>query len=241
MPVLATEERRSATRSAVRYRPIDTKPASPDLTIARQRRSRPDTLTTAAPTAPDDLDLAEERLPRRQRRPATPAAQQKSTPPGRIGRHLHPLFFVGAGLLIAILLWVGLTQLMIWGTNEYNTLVYGYPRTFQIDAVTGQGDSLQHPSHFIAVNLHGTVTILDFPAGDPTHVRELASSSLLGPDADQAVVTLRFVDLNHNGKPDMLINVGGIQSILVNDGSTFHVPTLSEQQQILQQLQQMGQ
>src|SRR6266851_5752329 len=197
MPTDTTLER-PLPRSALRYRPIDTSLPGPGPTGVRQRRSRPDTRTVSAPATPDELDLDEEPRTPRQRRTVPPAPQRKNTAPVRAGRQLHPLFFIGAGLLLVVLLWTGLTHLLAWGTNEYNTIIYGYPRTFQIDAVVGQGDSLQHPSHFIAVNLHGTITIIEFPAGDPNRARELASSTLLSPDADLAVVTLRFVDLKHN-------------------------------------------
>lgn len=234
MSVLDTE-RRSATRSVLRHRPIATDQSGPGPVVTRQRRSRPDIVSgTALPIAPDERDLEEDRPPARRSRVKPPLAPRQT----RTKRRFHPLFFVGIGLLATILLWIGITQLMAWGTNEYNTLVYGYPRTFQIDAVVGQGDSAQHPSHFVAINLHGIVTIVEFPGGDPSRAREFVSSGALGPDADQAVVTLRFVDLNHNGKPDMLITIGGTQSVLINNGSTFRVPTPTEQQQILQQLQQ---
>jgi hypothetical protein len=243
MAMLASDDRHSS-RSTLRYRPLAeaSSAGSPGPGIPRRRSSRPaDTLVTTAPVSPDeqDLELEEPRPLLVRRRPQT-TDQQFPARPGRPlnvrGRKLHPLFYLGAGLIAVILLWLGLTQLLTWGTNEYNTIVYGYPRTFQMDAVVGQGDSPQHPSHFIAVNLHGTVSIIEYPAGDPTRARQLAVSSLLGPDQDLAVVTLRFVDLTHNGKPDMLITIGGVQSILVNDGNTFRVPTASEQLQILQQL-----
>jgi hypothetical protein len=235
MPVLETE-RRSATRSALRYRPIDTSSSGSSPIVAHQRRSRPDALTTAAHAAPDELDLEEESHPPRRRSASMPAVPHKSMPPARGRRQFHPLFFVSLGLLTTILLWIGITQLITWGTNEYDNLVYGVPHTFQADVVVGHGDSPQHPSHFLALNLHGQITILEFPGGDPSQARELVSSSVLGPDGDQAVVTLRFVDLGHNGHPDMLIDVGGVQSLLVNDGRTFRPPTPTEQQQLLQEL-----
>jgi hypothetical protein len=109
------------------------------------------------------------------------------------------LFFIDLGTLITLMLWVGVTQLMIWGTNQYNAIVYGSPPTFQIDAVVGQGDSAHHPSHFEAINLHGIVIILEFPASDASRVRELASFSVPGPNADQAVAMLTFIDVNHTG------------------------------------------
>lgn len=240
MPVLDTE-RRSATRSALRYRPIDTDQAykSGPVTI-QKRRSRSDAQTTTANITPDDLDLDEEekeQLPPR-RRATTPDRHQQGTTPRRPKRRFHPLLFVGIGLLTTILLWTAITQAMVWGTNEFNTLKYGYPRTYQTDAVVGQGDSIQHPSHFIAVNLHGIVTIIEFPSGDPGRARELASSNVLGQNADLAVITLRFVDLNHNGKPDMVVDIDGVQSVLINNGTTFRPPTPAEQQQLLQELQQ---
>jgi hypothetical protein len=207
--------------------------------VPRQRRSRPaDALAITAPAAPDDLDLDEEpRLPR-QCRTALPAPARKRIAPIRTGRQLHPLFFVGVGLLLVVLLWMGLTQLLAWGANEYQTLVYGSPRTFQIDAVVGQGDSREHPSHFLALNLRGTVSIIEFPAGDSAHARVLAATGIQGANADQAVVTLRFIDVNHDGRPDMQIDIDGIQSLLINDRGTFRPPTAAEQQQLLLYLQQ---
>jgi hypothetical protein len=212
---------RTLPRSALRYRPVS---VSDQAQLGRLVR-RP------CRHVPDDL----EREPARRASPRSIAPVQRVRPRW----HLHPLFLLGLVLLVATLLWVGMTQALTWGTNELNTLKYGEPRTFQIDAVVGQGDSAQYPSHFIAVNLRGTVTILEFPAGDASHARVLASTSLIGPDANQAVVTLHFVDLNHDGRPTMLIDIDGVQSILVNDGTTFRPPTPPEHQSILQALQQI--
>ncbi len=93
-----------------------------------------------------------------------------------------------------------------------------------------------HPSHFIAINLHSQIVILDFPAGDPSRAREFEVSSLLGQNADQVVVTLHFLDINHTGKPDMIIDAGEAQAFLVNANGTFRPPTPAEQQQILRAL-----
>lgn len=109
------------------------------------------------------------------------------------------------GLIVTILLWTGITQVVNWGNNEMNTLKYGEPHTFQIDAIVGHGDSAQRPSHFLALNLRGEVTILEFPAGDPNRARVLATTSVLGSNASQAVVTLAFVDVKHNGRPDLSV------------------------------------
>ncbi len=236
MPVLDTE-RRSATRSALRYRPLPTTDqATSDPIVSRTRRVRADARETLAPVVPDDLEQEVKRLPRR--RPVAPVSRKASAPPGRARRrHAHPLFFIGLGLVLTLLLWTGIAQALSWGTSELNLLKYGNPPTFQVDAVVGQGDSTQHPSHFAAVNLRGIVTILEWPGSDPSHVRVLAATSVPGPNADQVVVTLQFVDVNHNNTPDMLININGVQSVLVNDGTTFRPPTPIQQQQLLQELQ----
>ncbi len=232
MPVLENEKPTN-TRSALRYRPIPTGQTGPDPVALRQRRAR-----TTAPVNMDEQAFEQEVPHPRGSRALPPVVTRQSKRPARSPRRLHPLFFVGAGLLAALLLWIGLTQLIAWGNNTYNTLVYGYPRTFQVDAIVGHNDSAQHPSHFIAVNLHGTINIIEFPGSDPSRARLLVSSSSLATGAYLAVVTLRFVDLNHNGKPDMLVDIGGVQSVLINDGKVFRVPTPAEEQQILSELQQ---
>ncbi len=235
MSVLDTE-RRSATRSALHYRPsIDTDQADASPVVSRAHR-RADARVTSAPLAPDDLDVEEEQAPGRR---AIAPKRRQPAPPTHTRQPVRPWFFIGLGLVAIILLWIGISQAVTQITNEYNNVVYGNPRTYQVDAVVGQGDDAQHPSHFLAVNLRGIVTIIDFPAGDPGRARVLATTSVLGPNADQAVVTLRFIDVNHNnGRPDMLIDIDGVESVLINDQGTFRPPTPAEQQQILNALRQ---
>jgi hypothetical protein len=130
--------------------------------------------------APDDLDLEKEekRVPRWQ--PATPPSPHHvTTPPVHARSRVRPWFFVGIGLLFAVLLWICVSQVIAWGAGVLDFIHYGDPRTFQTDAMVGQGDSPQHPSHSIALNLHGQVVIVDFPAGDPSKAREFALSMSL--------------------------------------------------------------
>jgi hypothetical protein len=77
------------------------------------------------------------------------------------------LFFVGVGLLLTVLLWIGVTQVIIWSTGVLDLMHYGNPRTYQTDAVVGQGDNAGHPSHFVALNLRGQIVILDFRLAIP--------------------------------------------------------------------------
>lgn len=237
MPILETE-RQSMPRSALRYRPQQTDQSEPAPVAARRRRIAPDTVDTTANVVPDDLSLEEAEVMPRRRGPVAAPRRGTATPSWR---RVRPLFWLVVGAVVLALLWWGMAQAVVFGTNALNTLRYGYPRTFQIDAIVEQDDSLSHPSHFIALNLRGTITILDFPGGDPTKERIIVLTNAVGPASDLDPVTLKFVDVNHNGKPDMLVTIGNMESILVNDQGTFRPPSPSEQQQILQQLRQMGQ
>ena len=191
---------------------------------------------------PGDFDLEEEEHPPRYRSGA-PTPHQKATPapPARTRRRLHPMLFVGIGLMVFVLLWVGVTQALIWGNNAFNSLRYGYPRTFQIDAVVGHNDSTSAPSHFLAINLRGQVEIIEWPGGDASHARVYLGPQLLGPGNDLAPVTLRFVDLNGDGKLDMVITVQDNQIVFINDQGSFRPMRLDEQGPIMQRLRQLGQ
>ena len=42
----------------------------------------------------------------------------------------------------------------------------GILRTAQLDAVVGHNDSAAHPTHFIFINLHGQIQIIEIQGGD---------------------------------------------------------------------------
>ncbi len=131
---------------------------------------------------------------------------------------------MGAGIVLAVVL-VLLTQLFIgWIGNTWNNLHYGYPRTYQVDAVVGHQDSVRHPSHFIALNLHGQVEILEFPGGDVSHARVYVGPQLSGPQANLLTVTLRFVTSPPAHLPNMVVLVGGSQFVFTNAHGTFVSP-----------------
>ncbi len=129
------------------------------------------------------------------------------TPPRRKGRNIHWLLYVGLGMIAAIALVVLSMNVLTWGTNVYNNIMYGYPRTFQTNAVVGHNDSAANPSHFIAVNLHGQIIIFELPGGDPSKSIDYIGPDLVGPSEDLLPVTLTFQDVNHDGAVDMLVHV----------------------------------
>ncbi|HEY0753142.1 MAG TPA: hypothetical protein VGD98_04205 [Ktedonobacteraceae bacterium] len=221
-----------------------TAPVAPEE-LDLEGKSRPQRSgRTGTPVTSDEIDTEEESRSQRQRRAGTPVTsddpgiEKKPRPQGsprtaapvptakagtsaRARRHFHPLFFVGLGLLATVLLWVGVTQLLVWGTNTYNTIVYGYPRTFQIDQAVGHHDSPQQPSHFIAMNLKGHIIVIEMPGGDVSKSIVFSGPTLFGSGGDLAPVTLTFEDVQHNGKLAMIIHVQGNQFVFLNQNGTF--------------------
>jgi len=134
---------------------------------------------------------------------------------------LHPLVFVGLALIIAILGWVIFTTLATLVTNMENHWQYGYPRTAQYDVVVGHQDSAAHPSHFIVLNDHGQVEVIEFPGGDVSHAHIYTGVAVVGPDANLVPVTLAFRDVNGDGKLDMIVIAGNAQYVFLNENGQF--------------------
>ena len=139
--------------------------------------------------------------------------------------NMHWLLYVGVGMVVALALWVVGSSLVAWGTAKYNDIAYGYPRTFQTNAVVGHGgDSLQHPSHFIALNLNGQVIIIELRAGNPANSINYTGPHFYETGGDLIPVWLEFRDVNHDGKPDMLIHFQDNVIVFLNDGTQFIPP-----------------
>lgn len=134
---------------------------------------------------------------------------------------MHWLLYVGVGMVAAVALWVSFSAILAWGTGKYNDIVYGYPRFYQTDAVVGHNDSPAHPSHFIALNLHGQVIVIELPAGNPTKSYEYIGPNLIANGDDQIPITLSFSDVNHDGKPEMIIHIENNNVKFCNDGTKF--------------------
>jgi len=62
--------------------------------------------------------------------------------------------------------WWLFSTLATWWTNWQDDLHYGNPRTYQTDQFVSQGDSPDHPDHFIVVNTHGQVVVIQL---NPQH------------------------------------------------------------------------
>jgi hypothetical protein len=87
---------------------------------------------------------------------------------------------------------------------------------------------------------HGHVEIIEIAGGDPAHTHIYNGPQLYGPDADLAPVTLNFVDMNGDHKPDMIVTFQESRIIFINDHDTFRPMLPTERSQVEQALQHSG-
>jgi hypothetical protein len=169
--------------------------------------------------------------------PHTPRPKQTTRPRAR----LHPFVFLGVGMLVTLALIAVLSIVTSWFTTTLNDLRYGRPRTFQVDAYIGHNESPGMPSHFLAINLHGRIEIIELPGGDASHARIYIGPQLYGSDADLIPVTLSFIDVNSDKKPDMIITFQGTHVVFINDQGGFRPLRSEERGPVEQFLQRLGQ
>lgn len=167
-----------------------------------------------ASSPPPDRRLVRQSIP-----DAPDSASARPVPRHR--RRWHPLFYVGLGLCIMVLGYLLFGAVSAWWQGTVDNWHYGYPRTSQTDAVVGHHDSPANPSHFIALNLHGHIEVIEFPGGDVTHARVYVISTLVGSGQDLAPVTLSFKDVTGDGKLDMIVSAGGTIVVYINDNGQF--------------------
>ncbi len=214
------EETPRPPTSAIRY---DRQPSG-SLRGVRERDDDPDT-TRQIPGAARRTSQAYSGVPGQMRVRAgrnttidIPHPQPQKAP---TSRSMHWLLYVGVGMIAALALWLTFSSLLAWGVGKYNDVVYGYPRYYQTDAVVGHNDSPAHPSHFVALNLHGQVIVIELPGGNPTRSFDYVGPSMIAKGDDLIPITLSFSDVHHNGKPDMVIHIQDREFIFCNDGTKF--------------------
>lgn len=183
-----------------------------------RRRSR---LTPHVPPRALPPARTSSRDPHHASRATEPVRQRSASAP--IPSRPHWLWWVGIGMLVTLGLWMAGSTLLSWWQLHQDDATYGRPRTFQCDWVVGHNDSPTHPSHFIALNLHRQVEIIEFPGGDGSHARVYLGPTLLGDGEDLTPVTLAFRDVTGDGKPDMLVSIARQTTavVFINDNGAF--------------------
>jgi hypothetical protein len=139
----------------------------------------------------------------------------------RRGFRAHPVLWLGVGMLLMFAAWIGVQALGAWWMLHQADATYGRPRTAQYDVVVGHDDSPTHQTHLIAMNLHARVVIIEIPGGDSAKAKIYQGLQLYGQDADLYPVTLRFQDVDGDGKTDMIVIVQGTQIIYLNQNGQF--------------------
>ncbi len=182
-----------------------TSPIAPK-SVLRHRPIHADVVTEEPPRT-RRASRTQDAIPPLTRVAPTPA---RSTSQPRVG----PVS-LGMGMLIAVAA-VAVGQFMLnWVSVTWDDLHYGRPRTFQTDAFVGH-ETGNTPSHFIALNLHGRIEIIELPGGDPTHAKIYLGPQTYGPGAELVPVTLQFIDPLHNHHPEMLILFQGTKVVFHN-------------------------
>ncbi len=187
----------------------------PVTTIIAEYTTREDVSRLPTRTSARRYDLA----------PYAGRGAQKTEELARSGK--HPLFYIGMCLVIMVAFLTAYTLIPPAYQKWQDERMYGYPRTFQTDATVDHAGT----EHFIALNNHGTIEVLEIP-GYPSpanQTRLYIIVRLTNQGADLVPATLSFPDINGDGKPDMQVEVldGANPSlwILFNNGTTF-VPKL---------------
>ncbi len=132
---------------------------------------------------------------------------RRSTEPLRSGPSWW--FPVSGTLLAVILLYMVVFWVYTFGVLAYNRLSYGPTPSFHLEAVVGEQDTADHPTHLFAMNLHGHILIQVAPSGDFTHITTYtlpALSPKMWGDLDNIAITLAVAP----GTGNILIHLTGL-------------------------------
>jgi hypothetical protein len=147
--------------------------------------------------------------------------EQQTVPVDRHQRRpLHGAVYIGLTLLCMVVGFIVFSALSTWWQHTEDYLHYGMPRTFQMDAVVGHQDSAAHPSHFLALNLGGHLSVIETQGGDLGKTVVYAGPIIYGQGADLVAVTLSVAH-DQNGKPELILHYQNNEVILY-DGK-FHL------------------
>ena len=136
----------------------------------------------------------------------------------------HPLLLLGLGMLLVVFLWMLLSTVLGWANTALDTLRYGNPPTYQTDVYVGHNEHPGQPSHFIVLNLHRHIEIIEIEGGDPTHTRIYPGPQLYGSQDDMTPATLSFSTPKGKKYPNMILHIGNAQLTYLNTGQTFTSP-----------------
>jgi hypothetical protein len=136
-------------------------------------------------------------------------------------------------LLLLVLGYLLLTPVFTWGQRRLDDLRYGFPRATQIDGLVGHDEAGGEPTHVIALNLRGQISILELPGGDPAKTRAIVGPYLVGADGPYVVPHLSLQDVSGDGQLDLLLQVREEIVVYINENGTFRLMTPAERAQLV--------
>ena len=166
------------------------------------------------------------------RQTTVPSRRETTHLPAKPTKVFGPRRFDRATLVIWLCLvlivmvggWWLLSTVASWWQGVQENIKYGSPRTFQADQFVGLGDTPDHPDHFIALNLHGVIEVIQLNPQDRT---EDAVYVLASVGDSNVPASLSFRETTGSGHTDVIVTIGGntpYTIILLNNGKTL-VPT----------------
>src|SRR6266702_2731556 len=159
--------------------------------------------------------------PPRQRERYTDEVEQIQLTPRR---RINPLVWIGIFGILLVAGWTGLNFVTAWYQGVQNDWTYGQQRHFEINAVVGHGDSQTNPSHFTSENNNGQIIVIELPGNNVSKAKIYQIETVPG-NAGNPPVKISFQDMNGDGKPDMLVQIGDGSAILYvtlfNNGTEF--------------------
>jgi hypothetical protein len=203
------------------------------------QQSDPDTQDDAKPDVDflDEERAEEEEQPRRRSMRYVPTKVQPILQPHSLLQQKHPLFYVGMTVFILFFGWWLSIQifgfLVVHITDRWN---YGPHHVSLLTQAFGlNNDSTSNPTRIQAYLRNSHVELLVICPSDPGKNPpklivgpDLSTIPGLQNDTQSAVIDLISVDINHDGKLDLQVNVGGssfdplfhrytVQWLLIND------------------------
>lgn len=145
-----------------------------------------------------------------------PSGLVRLGPRRRGGILAHPLASAALAAVAVLVAYQVVSGAVSWAQLRLDDLRYGYPRSSQLEGYVGFGESNGLPTHFIALNLHRQIVVLYIAGDDPSHVSTIKGPVLFGENAEYLPVTLRLVDVNGDGYPDLVLSVGQQQLVYLD-------------------------
>jgi hypothetical protein len=143
------------------------------------------------------------------------------------------LLFTGLTYLLALAAIILLvSRTLTWGQHTLDDLRYGYPRINSTTGYAFKGDSSERPTLTLALNLHGQVQVLVFPASDIERMYRLEGPYLFG-DSGKEVPNIEMRDVNQDNMQDLILTVMGEAVVYLNQDGNFRLITPHEREMLM--------